>query len=162
MFDPARKLEPGDATERFDCGQASLNEYLHRFALTNQRAGAAQTRAVCAEDRIAGFYTLSVGSVEPEEAPPRVRKGLARHPVPVMLLARLAVDLHYQRRGLGQALLKDALLRTRQAADIAGIRAVLVHAKDEVARDWYRSWDFESSPTDPLHLFLLLKDFRHL
>jgi predicted N-acetyltransferase YhbS len=85
---------------------------------------------------------------------------MARHPVPVMILARLAVDLAHQRKGLGQALLKDALLRTVQAADIAGIRAVLVHAKDEAARQWYESWEFESSPTDAFHLFLMLKDLK--
>lgn len=162
MLEPARKLKANDHTEIFDCGQESLNAWLHRFAWMSQRAGAARTRVVCDSGRIAGFYTLSVGSVEPDHSPDRVRKGLARHPVPVMLVARLAVDRDYQRRGLGRALLKDALLRTRQAADIAGIRAVLVHAKDAAARDWYRSWDFEPSPTDPFHLFLLLKDFRHL
>jgi GNAT superfamily N-acetyltransferase len=87
---------------------------------------------------------------------------LARHPVPVMILARLAVDRAHQRKGLGQALLKDALLRTAQAADIAGIRALLVHAKDEAARQWYESWEFESSPTDSYHLFLMLKDLKAL
>ena len=87
-------------------------------------------------------------------------KGLARHPVPVMILARLAVDTSIQGKGLGAALLKDALLRTVQAADIAGIRCLLVHAKDEAARKWYESWEFEPSPTDPYHLFLLLKDLK--
>lgn len=96
----------------------------------------------------------------PESAPPRVVKGMARHPVPVMVLARLAVDRNHQGQGLGRALLKDALLRTVQAADIAGIRCLLVHAKDDRARQWYRSWEFESSPTDPYHLFLLLKDIK--
>jgi predicted N-acetyltransferase YhbS len=89
-----------------------------------------------------------------------VTKGLARHPVPVMILARLAVDTTHQRQGLGQALLKDALLRTAQAADIAGIRCLLVHAKDAAAQQWYQSWEFEPSPTDPYHLFLLLKDLK--
>jgi len=87
---------------------------------------------------------------------------LARHPVPVMLLARLAVDKNHQGIGLGQALLKDALLRTAQAADIAGIRCLLVHAKDEDARKWYESWEFEPSPTDPYHLFLMIKDLKSL
>jgi GNAT superfamily N-acetyltransferase len=85
---------------------------------------------------------------------------MPRHPVPVMILASLAVDLSHQRVGLGKALLKDALLRTAQAADIAGIRALLVHAKDERARNWYLNFEFEPSPTDPLHLFLLMKDLR--
>jgi len=77
-----------------------------------------------------------------------------------MILARLAVDLRQQGVGLGKALLKDALLRTSQAADIAGIRALLVHAKDESARQWYLNWEFEPSPSDPFHLFLLMKDLK--
>ena len=92
----------------------------------------------------------------------RVGRGIARHPIPMMLLARLAVDQTEQRRGLGKALLKDALLRTSQAAEIAGIRALLVHAKDDEARAWYASFDFEPSPTDAYHLFLLMKDLRAL
>jgi len=113
-------------------------------------------------DRIVGYYSLAMGAVEHEMSPPRVKKGQARHPVPVMLLARLAVDREEQRAGLGRALLKDALLRTLQAADIAGIRALLVHAKDYEARAWYESFGFEPSPTDPFHLFLLMKDLRSL
>jgi ribosomal protein S18 acetylase RimI-like enzyme len=79
-----------------------------------------------------------------------------------MLLARLAIDRTQQRRGLGEALLKNALLRTAQAADIAGIRALLVHAKDDEARSWYEAFDFERSPTDPHQLFLLMKDLKAL
>lgn len=109
-----------------------------------------------------GFYSLTVGSVDPESASPRVMKGLARHPVPVMIQARLAVDQAHQRKGLGQALLKDALLRTAQAADIASIRCLLVHAKDDTAQRWCESWEFEPSPTDPYHLFLMLKDLKNL
>ena len=98
--------------------------------------------------------------MEPSSAAPRVTKGIPKHPVPVMILARLAVDLQHQRAGLGKALLKDALLRTAQAADIVGIRALLVHAKDEPARLWYLNWEFEPSPSDPFHLFLLMKDIK--
>ncbi len=95
-------------------------------------------------------------------AAPRVLKGMPQHPVPVMVLARLAVDLQHQRVGLGKALLKDALKRTAQAADIAGIRALLVHAKDESARQWYLNWEFEPGASDPFHLFLLMKDLKAL
>ena len=111
---------------------------------------------------MAGFYSLAVGSVSPTHAAPRVIKGIALHPVPVMILARLAVDLMYQKKGLGKALLKNAMLRTIQAADIAGIRALLVHAKDEEARNWYLNWEFLESPTDPFPLFLLVKDIKAL
>jgi GNAT superfamily N-acetyltransferase len=103
-----------------------------------------------------------VGSVEASTAPDRLIKGLPKHPVPVMILARLAVDVQHQGLGLGAALLKDALLRTTQAADIAGIRALLVHAKDDNIRNWYLNWEFEPSVTDPLHLFLLIKDLKAL
>lgn len=160
LFEAVRKLNAADGTDGFQCGQAPLDQYLQRFALGNQKANSAQTYVCCADGQVAGFYSLAVGSVETENAAPRILKGMARHAVPVMLLARLAVDVGHQRQGLGQALLKDALLRTSQAADIAGIRALLVHAKDESARQWYLSWEFEPSATDPFHLFLLLKDIK--
>jgi len=153
-----RKLAPTDEVDVFDCGQVALNQFLQRYALVNQKANSAQTYVCCCNGAVAGFYSLAVGSVDPAVAPVRVTKGLARHPVPVMILARLAVDVAHQRQGLGRALLKNALLRTAQAADIAGIRCLLVHAKDEAARQWYRQWEFEPSPTDPYHLFLMVKD----
>ena len=159
-YGSVRKIESADNVESFDCGHAALNQFLQRFALANQKANSAQTYVCCehATGFVAGFYSLVVGSVEPSASASRVAKGLARHPVPVMILARLAVGRKHQSAGLGRALLKDALLRTVQAADIAGIRAVLVHAKDDDARNWYLHWGFEPSPTDPYHLFLLLKD----
>lgn len=161
-FEVVRKLVATDGVEGFDCGQPALNQFLQRYALVNQKASSAQTYVCCQTGEVVGFYSLAVGSVEPEMTPPRVSKGLARHPVPVMILARLAVDLCHQGQGLGKALLKDALLRTAHAADIAGIRCLLVHAKDDAARHWYLSWEFEPSPTDPYHLFLMLKDLKGL
>lgn len=162
-FEPLRPIEsllPTHEVDAFDCGKEPLNVFLRRFAFVNQHNGSSRTYVTCRAMRVAGYYSLAVGSVMGETAPPRVTKGLARHPVPVMLLTRLAVDLTEQRTGIGKGLQKDALLRTVQAADIAGIRALLVHAKDETARAWYPAYDFEASPTDPLHLFLLLKDIR--
>ncbi|MBD5800691.1 Acetyltransferase (GNAT) family protein [Azoarcus sp. Aa7] len=161
-YSPVRKLAATDRVDAFDCGQAALNQFLQRYALVNQKANSAQTYVCCHGDVVVGFYSLAVGSVDPDAAPSRVMKGLARHPVPVMILARLAVDKEHQRKGLGQALLKDALLRTAHAADIAGIRCLLVHAKDDVAHQWYESWEFAPSPTDPYHLFLMLKDLKNL
>lgn len=161
-FEPVHKLSIADGVESFDCGHVALNEFLQRFALVNQRSNSSQTYASCNAGQVAGFYSLAVGSVEPSHSAPRVIKGITRHPVPVMILARLAIDQRYQRQGLGKALLKNALLRTVQAADIAGIRALLVHAKDEEARNWYRQWGFEESPTDAYHLFLLVKDIKAL
>lgn len=159
-YAPVRKLAALDQVDVFDCGQAALNQFLQRYALVNQKANSSQTYVCCHDDVVVGFYSLAVGCVDPNTAPSRVMKGLARHPVPVMILTRLAVDNEHQRKGLGQALLKDALLRTAQAADIAGIRCLLVHAKDDTARQWYESWEFEPSPTDPYHLFLMLKDLN--
>jgi GNAT superfamily N-acetyltransferase len=161
-YEPVRKLTAADLVDGFNCGQPALNQFLQRYALVNQKANSAQTYVCCQAGVVLGFYSLAAGSVDPESAPPRVMKGLARHPVPVLILARLAVDQNHQGNGLGKALLKDALLRTVQVADIAGIRCLLVHAKDEAARQWYEAWDFEPSPTDPYHLFLMLKDLKAL
>lgn len=159
-YEPVRKLAAADAVAAFDCGQATLNQFLQRFALVNQKSNTAQTYVSCHAGSVVGFYSLAVGSVEPRQATARLTKGIPQHPVPVMILARLAVDLQHQGAGLGKALLKDALLRTAQAADIAGIRALLVHAKDEAAKNWYLNWEFDPSPSDPLHLFLLMKDIK--
>lgn len=160
-FSPIRKLAASDHVDSFDCGQPDLNRYLQRYAWNNQKANSAQTYITCADSSVAGFYSLSVAGVDHASSPDRVIKGLARHPVPVMLLGRLAVDLGFQKHGLGAALLKDALLRTLQAADIAGIRAVIVHAKNEDARQWYLRFGFEPGPINPMQLFLLLKDIQH-
>ena len=159
-YEPVRKLAGADAVESFDCGLPALNQFLHRFALVSQKSDSAQSYVCCHTGVVVGFYSLAVGSVEPATATPRVVKGIPQHPVPVMILARLAVDLKHQRVGLGKALLKDALQRTAQAADIAGIRALLVHAKDDTARQWYLNWGFEPSASDPFHLFLLMKDIK--
>lgn len=162
-FGAIEKLAARHDLGGFDCGKEPLNKFLQRFALTNQLANSAQTYVVCRAAKIVvGYYSLAVSAVEHAEAPQRVAKGLARQPIPVMLLARLAVDKSAQGAGLGKALLKDALLRTAQAADIAGIRALLVHAKDEEAKAWYEKFDFEPSSTDPLHLFLLMKEIKAL
>jgi len=139
-----------------------LNRFLIRFALSNQQANASQTYIGLADDDVIGFYTLVVGEVHYDDAPERLTKGMARHPVPIMLLARLGVSNDWQGKGVGAGLLRDAVLRTLQAADIAGIRALAVHAKDEKARSFYQRFDFVESPTDPLHLFALIKDLRRL
>jgi GNAT superfamily N-acetyltransferase len=112
------KLNASHDLDAFDCGKEPLNRFIQRFAFTNQKAGSAQTYVVCrGKRRVVGYYSLAVGAVEPGDTPARVSKGLARHPIPVMLLARLAVDKTEQGRGIGKALVKDALLRTVQAAD---------------------------------------------
>ena len=144
----------------FDCGNPTLNKWLKRYAMLNQQSNSARTFVTCKEKSVIGFYTLAVGSIEHETAGKRIKKGLARHPIPVMILARLAVDLKFQGQCIGSGLLKDAVLRTLQAADLAGIRAIFVHAKDEKARRFYERFDFEPSPIDPMKLMLLIKDAR--
>jgi GNAT superfamily N-acetyltransferase len=156
------KLRRHHRVEAFDCGREELNRYLVRYAWSNQQAGGAQTYVGLVGEAIAGYHTLTVGQVSREDAPERLTRGLARHPVPIMLLARLAVDVRWQGQGVGKALLRDAMQRTLQAADIAGIRAFAVHAKDEQARNFYQRFDFTPSPTDPMHLFVLLKDVRRV
>ena len=154
------KLRREHFVEEFDCGREELNRYLWRYAWQNQQAGAAQTYVGIVGEAIVGYHTLTVGQITLEDAPARLTKGLARHPVPIMLLARLATDRRWHGQGVGKALLRDAMLRTLQAAEIAGIRALAVHAKDEEARRFYEHFDLVASPTDPLHLFVLLKDVR--
>jgi GNAT superfamily N-acetyltransferase len=156
------KLRPDHPIEGFDCGKEELNRYLLRYSWQNQQAGAAQTYIGLVGDSVIGYHTLAVGHVNQEDAPERLTKGLARYPVPIMLLARLAVDRRWHGKGVGKALLKDAMQRTLQAADIAGVRAFAVHAKDEEARSFYQKFDFIPSPTDPMHLFVLLKDVRRI
>lgn len=128
--------------------------------MQNQRANSAKTFVVCNKNHVVGYYSLAVGSIEHEVASKRTKKGLARHPIPVMILTRLAVDLNYQSKKVGSGLLKDALLRTMEASEHAGIREVFVHAKDEKAINFYSHFDFEPSPIDSLKLMLLIKDIR--
>lgn len=157
------KLHRRHAVENYDCGEEPLNRFLVRFALPNQMANASQTYVgLTDDDALVGFYTLVVGEVRYERAPERLTKGLARHPVPIMLLARLGVSQQWQGGRIGAGLLRDAVLRTLQVAEIAGVRALVVHAKNEAARSFYERFDFQPSPTDPLHLFALVKDLRNL
>ena len=161
---PLSKVEPiseSHDVSRFDCGgHKSLNDWLKRFALTNERNESARTYVVHRNGLVVGYYSISAGSVSVKEAPARISKGLAKHPIPVILLARLAVDRDERGTGLGKALLEDALQRIAQAADIVGARAVLVHAIDEQARKFYEHFDFEPSPVHDLGLMLLMKDLR--
>lgn len=156
------KLRSDHVLDHFDCGSEDLNRFLQRFAWVSQKAGSAQTYVACRGESVIGYYSLAVGSVLHADAPGRVTKGQPRHPIPVMLLARLAIDHVEQGQRIGQGLLKDALLRTAQAADIAGIRALLVHAKDDNARRFYEHFNFDPSPTDSYHLYLLIKDIRRI
>ena len=160
---PLNKLVPLDKSHdlsAFDCGAPALNDYLRKYAWQNHQNRSARTYVTTQDNRVVAYYTLAAGSVGREDTPPRVAKGLGNYPVPIILLARLAIDRTEQGKGLGAALLKDAILRAAQAADIVGCRAVLVHAKDQNAQAFYRKYGFEPSPVDELHLYLLMKDIK--
>jgi GNAT superfamily N-acetyltransferase len=154
------KLQRTHAVESFDYGKEPLNRFLIRYALQNQQAGASQSYLAFSGDKPIGYYTLVVGQVEYADAPERLTKGPARHPMSLMLLARLAIAQEWRGKGTGSGLLKDAMLRTLQAAEIAGIGAFAVHARDDQARAFYERSDLIPSPADPYHLFILLNDVR--
>ena len=156
------KLQRAHHVDSFDCGKDTLNRFLIRHALQSQQSEASQTYVALTNEEVVGFYTLVYGQIEYNDAPVRLTKGLAHHPVPLMLLARLAVSIPWQGKKLGSGLLKDAMQRTLQAAEIAGLRAFAAHAKDDQARSFYERFDFVPSASDPYHMLILLKDVRAL
>lgn len=143
----------------FASGETELDDWLARRALANQISGASRTYVLASENQVIGYYALANGSLVAREAPGRVRRNMP-DPIPVMVLARLAIDHRWQGRGLGKALLRDAILRTLQAAEIAGIRAILVHALNEQAVHFYLHAGFTPSPISRMVLMLNLKDAR--
>lgn len=149
-----------DAVDTFNSGQPELDRFLIRHALQAQQSGSAQTYVALGDQQAVGYYTLVTSEVRHADAPARVVKGMPRHPIPLLVLARLAVHADHQGRGIGAGLLLDALRRTLQVADIVGLRALAVHAKDDSATAFYRHFGFTPSPTDPRHLFMIMKDIR--
>lgn len=124
-------LSPYHRLESFNCGKSALNDWLLRYARQAQASGSAKTFVVTDDGLVAGYYSLTVGQVDQLEAPERIRGGLGQYPVPAVILARLAVSLVYQGRGLGRGMLQDAIRRTLIIAEQAGIRALLAHPLDE-------------------------------
>ncbi len=147
--------------ELFDCGRPVLSDWLKRHARQAQGSGSARTFVVCDADRVVGYFSLTVGQIDTLEAPERVRRGMGQYPIPLILLARLAVDLDYQGRGLGVSLLQEAIRRAVIVSEHAGIRALLTHPIDAQADAFYRRFGFESTPGNDRQLILLLKDARH-
>lgn len=145
----------------FDCGKPALNDWLLRHARQAQGSGSAKTFVAAEDDgRVAGYFSLTVGQVDTLEAPERIRKGMGQYPLPVVILARLAVSIHDQGRGIGFGLLQDAIRRTVLIAEQAGIRAMLAHPIDEEAARFYTRFGFMVSPLREQQLLLLLKDAR--
>ena len=157
-FSEPEPLGPDHVVEGFDCGRVSLNVWLVRYA----RQAAASARRYVTVDaqqgRVVGYHALTAGALEREPATARLVKGTPHHPIPAVLLARLAVDLSVTGRGLGSWLLRDAMTRTLAAAETIGVRAMLVHAIDQDTAAFYLRHGLEASPTDPRHLMILIKD----
>jgi GNAT superfamily N-acetyltransferase len=153
------KLSSDHDLSQFECGEPTLDDWLRRRALQNEESGASRTYVVCLAKRVVGYYALAVGAVAHIDAPGRVRRNMP-DPLPVMVIGRLAVDQTVQGQALGPALLRDAILRTLQAAEIAGIRAILVHAISEPAKRFYENWGFISSPIDPMTLMVTVAEAR--
>lgn len=144
----------------FSCGKAEMDTWLRKHALNNQNLNATRTRVTCEDYAVRGYFSLAPSSIEFTNVPPRFQEGLARYPVPVILLARLAVDERFKGRRIGESLLFDALERSLEASRAIGGVAVLVDALDEEARAFYERYDFEQSPTDPMQLLLLMTDIE--
>ena len=161
VIGPPEKLSPEHDLAQFDSGEPVLDDWLRRRAARNEASGASRTYVACAGKRVAGYFSLAVGAVAHEESPGRVRRNMP-DPVPVMILGRLAVDREFQGQGIGSGLLRDALLRTLHAAEIAGIRAVLVHAISDRARRFYEAGGFRPSPVNPMTLMVTLAEVERI
>ena len=158
---PPAPLAAQHRLEGFDCGKPALNDWLVRHARQAQGSGSAKTFVVTEDDdRVAGYFSLTVGQVDTLDAPERIRRGMGRYPVPVVILARLAVSREYQGRGIGVGMLQDAVRRTLAIAEQAGVRAMLVHPIDEDAARFYTRFGFIASPLREQQLLMVLKDAK--
>ena len=155
-------LAPRHKLEEFDCGKPVLNDWLVRHARQAQGAGSTKTFVAADEDQVLGYFSLTVGQIDTFEVPERMRKGMGHYPLPVVLLARLAVSTSAQGRGLGWGLLQDAIARTVRISEQAGVRAMLTHPLDQEAAAFYTRFGFVPSPLRAQQLLLLLKDARQL
>jgi len=154
---PPEKLQPHHSLKTFDSGKPDLDEWLRKRALRNEETGASRTYVVCIKKKVIGFYALAVGSIEAEKAAGKIKRNMP-DPIPVMIIGRLAVDQKYQKDGIGRGLIRDAVLRIVQAAEIAGIRAILVHALGEDAEIFYQRCGFRASPLDSMTLMITVAD----
>jgi predicted N-acetyltransferase YhbS len=155
-------LDTSHVLDEFDCGKGGLNDWLVRHARQSQSSGSAKTYVVTDEQRVVGYFSLTVGQIDTLEAPVRVRKGMGGYPIPVVILARLAVDQRMHGQGIGVGLLQEAIRRTVAISEQAGVRAMLTHPIDEEAAHFYQRFGFEASPVREQQLLLLLKDARKL
>lgn len=154
---PPERLSAQHDLFGFDSGEPALDDWLRRRAERNEASGASRTYVVCIGRKVVGYYTLATGAVAHVEAPGRIRRNMP-DPVPAIVLGRLAVDRAFHGQGVGAGLLRDAVLRIVQAAEIAGIRAILVHAISEEAKRFYERYGFVASPVDPLTVMIAVAD----
>lgn len=152
-------IDPVHSVDNFDCGIPSLDQWIRRQSLKNEVSGASRTFVVCFGKEVVGYYALATGSILRQQAPGKIKREMPE-PIPVMVLGRLAVDRNWQGSGLGSGLLRDALLRTYNVSQQVGIRALLVHALSEVAKEFYLRHGFMQSPIDPMTLMLNLRDVQ--
>ncbi len=150
-------LHDGHDLEPFQCGVASLDEWLKRRAHGNQESGASRSYVIAVGNRVVGYYCLASGAIAAFDAPGKIRRNMP-HPIPIAVLGRLAIDRNWQGKGIGLALLQDAVLRTAEAARILGIRGLVVHALSDSAKAFYERHGFTPSPTHPMTLLLSLKN----
>jgi len=158
-YSPPRPISESDDVATFDSGEPSLDDYLRTRALNNHAGGASRCFVTCRDGRVVGYYALASGAVSHADLSGKFRRNMP-NPVPVILLSRLAVDRKHQGCGLGENLLRDAIARSVRVAEQIGVRAILVHALHDEARRFYTRYQFEPSPTDALHLMLLIKDAK--
>lgn len=151
------KISAAHDLSGFDSGEPILDDWLRRRAEQNEASGASRTYVVCVDRKVVGYYTLAVGAVAHAEAPGRIRRNMP-DPAPVMILGRLAIDKTFHGQGVGTGLLRDAVLRIIQAAEIAGIRAILVHAISGEAKRFYEKYGFVASPIDPLTVMITVAE----
>ncbi len=161
-FSGPERLDSNHVLSGFDCGEPSLNLWLERYARTASGTNSARTYVVhdVEADRVVGYHALTLASISHDEATERAAKGMPRHPIPAVLLARLAVDRSVASRGLGAFLLRDAMIRTVAVSEEAGTRLMLAHALNEAAASFYLHFGFEASPSDPKNLQMLVKDIE--
>jgi GNAT superfamily N-acetyltransferase len=160
-FTPPEPLRADHNLADFDCGTAALDDWLQRRALKNQLSDTTRTFVICLDGRVVGYYALASGSINAQAVTGGFRRNMP-DPIPVVILARLAIDQTCQGRGLGRALFRDAALRVMQAADTIGIRGIIVHTISLPAKDFYLALGFDVSPLEPMTLAIALKDLRVL
>jgi GNAT superfamily N-acetyltransferase len=160
-FTPPAPITADKELADFDSGESSLNEWLKKRAFKNHMSGAFRCFVLCAGANVIGYYSLSAGAISHEAAPKPMQRNMP-DPLPVLLLGRLAVDKRYHNQGIGQALLRDAMLRAVNVAGDAGVFALLVHALSDQAKQFYLSRGFVESPLQPMTLIMTIETIRSI